>query len=79
MEMDKLIVNCQKCKYYYITWDKAFPYGCRLFGVKSKQQPSIIVYKSLGYECPNFEQKDWMYNWRFQSNEKSLYKNNTNS
>lgn len=50
-------VNCQKCIYYFITWDNKFPYGCKLFGVKSRQLPSVIVYKSLGKVCDNFIEK----------------------
>lgn len=49
--------NCRKCTYYFITWDVKFPYGCRIFGVKSKQEPSIIVYQSTGKFCENFEDK----------------------
>ncbi|WPC43507.1 uracil-DNA glycosylase [Clostridium sp. JS66] len=48
------MVQCRKCKYYYITWDKNFPYGCKLFKVKSKQMPSIIVYQSIGKQCGNY-------------------------
>ena len=51
-------VNCQKCINYYITWDNNFPYGCKLFGIKSKQQPSVIVYQSLGKQCENFVKKN---------------------
>jgi len=49
--------NCRKCKHYYITWDAKFPYGCRLFGIKSKQIPSVVVYKSSGKVCQGFEEK----------------------
>lgn len=56
--MDKKNVQCRKCKYYYITWDTRFPYGCKLFGVKSKQLPSVIVYQSTGKFCDNFNPKE---------------------
>lgn len=56
--MDTKTVQCRKCKYYYITWDTQFPYGCKLFGVKSKQLPSIVVYKSTGKFCDNFTTKN---------------------
>lgn len=49
--------NCRNCKYYHITWDVKFPYGCKLFKVKSKQMPSVIVYQSLGKPCENFTEK----------------------
>lgn len=56
MGTDRL--NCQKCKYYFITWDNRYPYGCRLFGVKSREAPSIIVYQSLGKQCEGFLEKE---------------------
>lgn len=58
--MNSKKVDCKKCKYYYITWDVAFPYGCKVYEVKSKQMPSIIVYQSLGKECESYEIKDRM-------------------
>jgi hypothetical protein len=48
-------IECRKCKHYYITWDKNFPYGCKLFKVKSKQMPCVIVYQSIGKQCENYE------------------------
>lgn len=53
-------IDCRKCKYYYVTWNVQFPYGCKLFSVKSKQMPSVIVYKSLGKQCDKYESKNKM-------------------
>lgn len=50
-------VQCNKCKYYYVTWDVQFPYGCKLYGIKSKQVPSIVVSKSIGTQCEQFIEK----------------------
>ena len=50
-------VNCKKCMYHYITWDNSFPYGCKLYGVKSKQLPSVIVSQSIGKACDSFLEK----------------------
>ena len=50
-------VNCRKCKFYYITWDPKKPMGCRAYGFKSKQQPSIVVYNNSGEECNAFTLK----------------------
>lgn len=50
-------IECHKCKYYYITWDKKFPYGCRKMGFKSKTLPSIAVYQNSGFECQLFQPK----------------------
>ena len=47
-------VNCHKCQYYYITWDKNYPKGCRYFGFKGKAIPSDTVRLSSGEECKGF-------------------------
>lgn len=57
VEMNVKKINCRNCNYYNITWDNNFPYGCKLFGVKSKQMPSIIVYQSIGKPCEHFMKK----------------------
>ncbi len=33
------------------------PNGCKLYGLKSKQIPSLIVKQSSGYGCLGFEEK----------------------
>lgn len=50
-------VNCIKCKYFYITWDKNFPNGCKLFGFKGLKMPSITVVEATGSPCVNFSEK----------------------
>ncbi|EDK32106.1 Hypothetical protein CKL_0026 [Clostridium kluyveri DSM 555] len=55
--MNSKKIQCYKCKYYYITWDIKFPYACKLYKVKSKQVPSIIVSKSIGTVCDKFVKK----------------------
>jgi hypothetical protein len=48
--------NCHNCISYYVTWDPAFPHGCKLFGFKSKNRlPSLSVYQATGNHCPFFE------------------------
>ncbi len=51
-------INCRQCKHFYVTWDPKNPMGCRMFGFKSKQLPSIIVYRSSGARCDGFEPKN---------------------
>jgi len=51
-------VNCLKCKYYYITWEAAMPYGCKAFGFKTRQIPSVVVYQSSGSQCQGYEEKE---------------------
>jgi hypothetical protein len=55
MNIDSKRIDCRKCKHYYITWDVAFPYGCKAYNIKSKQMPSIIVCKSIGKECEGYQ------------------------
>ena len=51
-------IDCRKCRHFYITWDHKFPYGCKSFGMKTKQMPSAEVYTSSGKECLKFEKKE---------------------
>ncbi|QEN09273.1 uracil-DNA glycosylase [Oceanispirochaeta crateris] len=48
--------NCLRCEYFYVTWDPSFPRGCRVFGIKSRQIPSIEVKKATGKQCPSFKE-----------------------
>jgi len=57
MDNKQLFGDCRDCKFYYITWDRNFPYGCRAMGFKGKQQPSYMVYKSSGIKCQLFQKK----------------------
>lgn len=50
-------INCIKCKNYYVTWDNSLPKGCKLFGFKSRQLPSVLVKQATGAECKNYEEK----------------------
>ncbi|MCP4716637.1 MAG: uracil-DNA glycosylase [Deltaproteobacteria bacterium] len=50
-------VNCHRCRHYYITWDKRFPYGCREMGFKSRFLPSDAVYQNSGMACLGFVPK----------------------
>ncbi|MBW2407653.1 MAG: uracil-DNA glycosylase [Deltaproteobacteria bacterium] len=45
------MIDCHKCKHYYVTWDKNFPHGCKAMGFKSKQIPSIQVRVISQREC----------------------------
>jgi len=59
--MESHRVNCYKCQHFYITWDLAFPNGCKGYGFKSKKLPSLLVYESsmapCGYFKPKFSEK----------------------
>ncbi|NLT94812.1 MAG: uracil-DNA glycosylase [Clostridia bacterium] len=51
-------INCLKCQYFYITWDKNFPRGCKAFGFKTKNLPSLVVFQSSGQSCQHFKPKE---------------------
>ncbi len=51
-------INCIKCIHYYITWDSSFPKGCKIYGFKSLNLPSILVKQSSGVPCSKFTQKN---------------------
>jgi hypothetical protein len=53
--MQKII--CQKCRYYYVTWEPKTPHGCKAYGFKSLTIPSSVVRSSSGQLCTLFEAK----------------------
>ncbi|WP_317987033.1 hypothetical protein [Sutcliffiella rhizosphaerae] len=50
-------INCLKCKHFYVTWDPNFPNGCKAFDFKTKQLPSLAVFRSSGLPCLKFVAK----------------------
>ena len=50
-------VDCRKCAHFKITWIKEQPYGCKLFGFKSKGLPSVEVFLTSGKDCLKFAPK----------------------
>jgi len=54
--MNKRII-CQRCKHYYVTWEKNKPHGCRAYGFKSQAIPSLVVKQSSGTNCNFYEDK----------------------
>ena len=51
-------IGCNSCKYFYITWNKKYPYGCRAMGFISAKLPSIDVLAIEGRDCLSFEEKN---------------------
>jgi hypothetical protein len=56
--MEKRIV-CQKCIYYFVTWEPNNPHGCKAYGFKSKLIPSMTVKRSSGVDCNFFTLKNF--------------------
>ncbi|WP_321315520.1 uracil-DNA glycosylase [Halarcobacter sp.] len=55
--MEKRIV-CQKCIYYFVTWQPTKPHGCKAYGFKSQLIPSVVVKNSSGSDCSFFQLKN---------------------
>ncbi|GAB4259216.1 MAG: hypothetical protein Kow0092_07340 [Deferrisomatales bacterium] len=50
-------VDCFRCRHFFVTWDPAFPRGCRAMGFKGRRLPSQVVREASGAECLRFEDK----------------------
>jgi len=51
-------INCFHCKFFITTWEPKYPKGCALFGIKTTQMPSALVFNSTGEPCNGFIKKD---------------------
>ena len=47
-------VDCFRCANFVITYEKSFPYACRVFGFKGKILPAHTVFESTGRPCQAF-------------------------
>jgi len=50
-------IACQGCRYYWITWEPRYPYGCRAHGFKTNRHPAVAVYQASGISCQLFTPK----------------------
>lgn len=50
-------LDCRKCVHFFVTWEKNCPYGCKAYGFKGHQMPSIVVKSSSGERCNFFKQR----------------------
>jgi len=50
-------INCRRCEYFFVTWEPKKPYGCKAYGFKSPQIPSMVVFQSSGRDCNMFSAK----------------------
>ncbi|MCX8043917.1 MAG: uracil-DNA glycosylase [Desulfobacterota bacterium] len=50
--------QCHRCRFFYITYDARYPYGCRALGFKSRHLPMEEVYRSSGIPCLYFKKKE---------------------
>lgn len=52
--------DCFRCLYFALTWEPTHPKACKLFGIKSSQLPSVVIFNSSGEHCNGFIHKDAM-------------------
>ncbi len=57
MDRNAKRVNCLKCRHYFITWDQNKSRGCRAFGFKSQELPSLVVFRTSGQKCMKYSLK----------------------
>lgn len=46
--------NCRQCEYYFVTWKKDRPHGCKAYGFLSYKIPSTEVFINSGIHCLKF-------------------------
>ena len=49
--------NCRQCEHFQVTWDNANPLGCKKFGFKTRQLPSVEILATSGKQCNFFQAK----------------------
>ncbi|MTI81569.1 MAG: uracil-DNA glycosylase [Firmicutes bacterium] len=50
-------IYCQKCRYFYVTWNKKYPRGCKAYGFKTGGIPSAVVLRTTGNKCVCYQEK----------------------
>jgi hypothetical protein len=51
-------IDCHRCRHYFVTWNPAFPHGCRGMGFKSRSLPNDAVRQATaGNDCLMYEPK----------------------
>ena len=54
---EKKVVKCSGCDYFFITYKKERPWGCKKFGFISKTIPAFDVFSTTGIECAYRKEK----------------------
>lgn len=44
-------ITCFECQHFFVTWDKDAPRGCKAYGFKGVEIPSIAVLHTTGMAC----------------------------
>ncbi|MHB8772367.1 MAG: uracil-DNA glycosylase [Syntrophales bacterium] len=51
-------IDCFCCRFFFITYEQQFPYGCRAARFKSRRMPSREMSASSGMDCQFFSEKE---------------------
>ncbi|MBK6940022.1 MAG: hypothetical protein IPH13_07420 [Planctomycetes bacterium] len=49
--------DCARCEHFIVTWNPAAPRGCKAYGFKGKDYPSVVVLRETGMPCQLFQDK----------------------
>lgn len=65
---------CLKCRHFFVTWDKSYPRGCRMFGIKTDRMPSERVFETTGVDCPAFQPQPAVQEKKPEEKHRGLHK-----
>lgn len=51
-------MDCFTCQHFYVTWDKHYPKGCKVYNFKTAMMPSLKVKQAIGRDCPGYTKKN---------------------
>ncbi len=51
-------IDCFSCRFFFITYEQQFPYGCRAARFKSRRMPSREMFAGSGMDCQFFHEKE---------------------
>ena len=51
-------IDCFSCRFFFITYEQRFPYGCRAARFKSSRMPSREMFANSGMDCQFFAGKE---------------------
>lgn len=55
MSKDVRVPTCRGCIHFFVTFEPAFPYGCRVMGFKCRRYPYYEVVAVTGTPCEAFQ------------------------
>lgn len=51
-------IDCFCCRFFFITYEQQFPYGCRAARFKSRRMPSREMFANSGVDCQFYAGKE---------------------